>query len=94
MTVFYGPETAATRQCEHSKLGDDFCAECEVERIKERRYECFMEDHEPLPWTPGRCAGYAGRGSLLVHLFRCKRKSGHGLGGLFCAQHAKDYPPC
>lgn len=61
----------------------------EVERIKGRHYECFMEDHEPLPWTPGRCAGYAGRGSLALHLFRCKRRDGHGLEGLFCSQHAK-----
>jgi hypothetical protein len=60
-----------------------------VEKIKSRKYECFMEDHEPKAWSPGQCAGYAGRGSLLVHLFRCKRKDGHGLGGLFCPQHAK-----
>lgn len=60
-----------------------------IEKIKSRKYECFMEDHEPLSWTPGQCAGYAGRGSLLLHLFRCKRKSGHGLGGLFCHTHAK-----
>ena len=59
-----------------------------VERVKEREYECFIEDHEPLPWTPGRCAGYAGR---TLHLMRCKRKDGHGLGGLFCQQHAKDW---
>lgn len=57
-----------------------------VEKIKDRKYECFIEDHEPLPWTPGRCAGYAGRG---VHLMRCKRKDGWGIGGLFCAQHMK-----
>jgi len=61
----------------------------EIQRIKSRHYECFMEDHEPLPWTHGRCAGYAGRGSLALHLFRCKRRDGHGLGGLFCSQHAK-----
>lgn len=57
-----------------------------ADQIRQRQYECFIEDHEPKPWTPGQCAGYAGRGS---HLFRCKRKSGHGLEGLFCAQHAK-----
>ena len=28
MTCFYGPETVATRRCEHGKLGDDFCATC------------------------------------------------------------------
>lgn len=61
-----------------------------VARITARRYECFIEDHESKPWTPGQCAGFAGRGSLAVHLFRCKRKSGHGIGGLFCKQHAKD----
>jgi hypothetical protein len=60
-----------------------------IESIKARKYECFMEDHEPKPWTPGRCAGFAGSGSLAQHLFRCKRKDGHGLGGLFCSQHAK-----
>lgn len=60
-----------------------------AEKIKSRQYECFMEDHESKPWTPGRCAGYAGRGSLGLHLFRCKRKSGFGIEGLFCAQHAK-----
>jgi hypothetical protein len=48
-----------------------------------------MEDHADKPWTPGQCAGYAGRGSLALHLFRCKRNSGFGLGGLFCKQHAK-----
>jgi hypothetical protein len=57
-----------------------------VEKVKERKYECFIEDHEPLPWTPGRCAGYAGPG---CHLMRCKRRDGHGLGSLFCKQHAK-----
>lgn len=61
----------------------------EIERIKARQYECFMEDHEPLPWSAGRCAGYAGRGSLALHLFRCKRKGGYGVGDLFCSQHAK-----
>ena len=60
-----------------------------IEKIKNRKYECFMEDHEPLPWTPGRCASYAGGGSLVLHLFRCKRKDGHGIGNLFCKQHAK-----
>ena len=60
-----------------------------IERVKSREYECFMEDHDPKPWTPGRCAAYAGRGSLALHLFRCKRKSGFGLGELFCAQHAR-----
>lgn len=64
-------------------------SELSVEKIKSRQYECFMEDHEPKPWTPGQCAGFAGRGSLGLHLFRCKRKDGHGLGALFCAQHAK-----
>ena len=48
-----------------------------------------MEDHADKPWTPGQCAGYAGRGSLALHLFRCKRNSGFGPGGLFCRQHAK-----
>lgn len=61
-----------------------------IERVKTRRYECFMEDHEPLRWTPGRCAGFAGKGSLALHLFRCKRRDGHGLGNLFCRQHAGD----
>ena len=56
-----------------------------VDRIKARRYECFIEDHDSLPWTPGRCAGYAGR---TLHLMRCKRKDGHGVGRLFCHQHA------
>jgi hypothetical protein len=60
-----------------------------VEKIKARRYECFMEDHDSKPWTPGQCAGYAGRGSLATHLFRCKRKDGHGIGNLFCFRHAK-----
>jgi hypothetical protein len=55
------------------------------EQIKKRQYECFIEDHEPLPWSPGRCAGYAGRG---LHLMRCKRKDGYGVGGLSCKQHA------
>ena len=56
-----------------------------VERIKSRQYECFIEDHESLPWSPGQCADYAGRS---LHLMRCKRKDGYGLGGLFCRQHA------
>lgn len=92
MTVFYGPETAATRRCEHGKLGDEHCQACVIDDIKARRYECFIEDHQSLPWTPGRCADYAGRGSVALHLYRCKRKSGHGIGGLFCRQHAEHYP--
>lgn len=64
--------------------------EAAISRIKTREYECFIEYHEPKPWTPGRCAGYAGRGSIGLHLMRCKRKDGHGVGGLFCKQHAKD----
>ena len=59
-----------------------------IRSVKSRRYECFMEDHDEKTWTAGRCAGYIGRGSLSTHLFRCKRKSGHGLGGLYCKQHA------
>lgn len=61
----------------------------EIDRIKARHYECFMEDHDVKLWTPGQCAAFAGRGSLALHLFRCKRKWGYGLGGLFCKQHAK-----
>lgn len=60
-----------------------------IEKIKARRYECFFAEFDDKPWSPGRCAGYAGSGSKALHLFRCKRKDGHGLGGLFCAQHAK-----
>lgn len=60
-----------------------------VERIKKRQYECFIEDHEPKRWTPGQCADYAGRG---LHLMRCKRKDGYGIGSLFCKQHAKYAP--
>lgn len=59
------------------------------DRIMKRQYECFIEDHDPKPWTPGRCAGYAGRGSMALHLYRCKRRDGHGTAGLFCKQHAK-----
>ena len=59
-----------------------------TERIKQRHYECFIEDHESKPWTPGQCADYAGRG---LHLMRCSRRSGAGLGGLFCKQHGKRY---
>ena len=51
-----------------------------IEQIKDRKYECFMEDHEPKSWTPGLCAGFAGKGSRALHLFRCKRRSGHGIG--------------
>jgi hypothetical protein len=57
-----------------------------IDEIKSRHYECFIEDHESKPWTPGQCAGYAGR---TLHLMRCKRKDGNGIGGLFCKQHAK-----
>lgn len=57
-----------------------------IEKVKAREYECFYEDQEPKKWTEGRCAGYAGR---TLHLERCKRRSGHGLGGLFCKQHSK-----
>jgi hypothetical protein len=60
-----------------------------IEKIKSRKYECFIEDHEAKPWTPGQCAGYAGSGSLATHLMRCKRKDGYGTGKLFCSQHAK-----
>ena len=57
-----------------------------IERVKKRRYECFIEDHDDKPWTAGQCAGFAGR---TLHLMRCTRRSGYGLGGLFCKQHAK-----
>jgi hypothetical protein len=70
-------------------VSDKARAENEIACVKERRYECFIEDHESLPWTPGRCADYAGRG---LHLMRCKRQDGHGLAGLFCRQHAKWHP--
>lgn len=63
-----------------------------VAEIRKRQYECFMEGHEPKPWSPGQCAGWAGRGTRALHLFRCKRRDGHGLGALFCAQHAKHEP--
>jgi hypothetical protein len=56
-----------------------------IEEIMKRRYECFIEDHDSKAWTPGRCAGYAGP---RIHLFRCKRKDGYGIGKLFCKQHA------
>src|SRR5574337_309311 len=77
-------ETIAT-DCANTTADDKVAA---ITLIKERQYESFLEDHEPRPWTPGQCAGYAGRGSLALHLFRCKRRSGHGVGGLFCRQHA------
>jgi hypothetical protein len=70
-------------------MTDNYAFVPTVEGIKSRHYECFIEGHEPLRWSPGRCADYTGRN---VHLMRCKRKDGHGLGGLFCKQHAKDYP--
>jgi hypothetical protein len=57
-----------------------------IEQIKARHYECFIEDHESIPWTPGRCAGYLGRS---LYLIRCTRRDGHGIGGLFCRQHAE-----
>ena len=60
--------------------------ETSIESIKARKYECFIEDHEPRPWCPGRCAAYAGR---TLHLMRCKRKDGFGLGNLFCRQHSR-----
>jgi len=62
-----------------------------IDEIKQRHYECFMEDHEPKKWkdAPGQCAGYAGRGSLAMHLFRCKRRNGYGVGKLFCKQHSE-----
>jgi hypothetical protein len=63
----------------------------EIGKIKARRYECFIEDHEPKTWSEGQCAGYAGAGSLRLHLYRCKRKAGHGVGKLFCCQHAADF---
>ena len=60
--------------------------EDEIANIKSRHYECFIEDHESKPWTPGQCAGFAGR---TLHLMRCQRRDGHGVGGLFCRQHAQ-----
>jgi hypothetical protein len=61
-----------------------------INDIKARQYECFIEDHQSKPWTPGQCAGYAGR---TLHLMRCKRRDGHGLALLFCRQHAKGHSP-
>lgn len=60
-----------------------------IDHVKARKYECFIEDHEPKVWSTGRCAAYAGR---TLHLMRCKRKSGFGLGGLFCKQHESQTP--
>lgn len=57
-----------------------------AEQIKSRKYECFIEDHEPLAWDSSRCAAYAGRS---LHLIQCKKRLGHGAYGLFCLQHAK-----
>jgi len=57
-----------------------------IAQIKARHYECFIEDHESKPWTPGQCAGYVGSN---IHLMRCRRKSGHGIGCLFCREHAQ-----
>lgn len=60
-----------------------------VEKIKARHYECFIEDHEPKLWTAGQCAAFAGRS---LHLMRCKRKDGYGIGALFCRQHSSTQP--
>lgn len=58
-----------------------------IEEIKSRKYECFIEDHEPKTWSPGRCAGFSGRS---LNLMRCKKKDGQGLGKLFCRYHARE----
>jgi hypothetical protein len=42
----WGPETSDTRRCEHGKLGDDFCPEC---------------DDEP-EWLNPPCLGCGSRG--------------------------------
>ena len=53
-----------------------------------RQYECFMEDHDPKPWDAGPLRWLRRERPLGLHLFRCKRKSGHGADALFCRQHA------
>lgn len=89
MHVTYGGSTVLCFEAKEppttEERGDERAEK--IRKIKERHYECFIEDHESKPWTPGQCAAFAGRS---VHLMRCKRRDGHGLGGLFCRQHDKE----
>lgn len=57
-----------------------------AEQIRNRKYECFIEGHDPVSWDSSRCAAFAGRS---LHLIQCKKKLGHGAYGLFCTAHAK-----
>jgi hypothetical protein len=53
----WGPETSDTRRCEHGKLGDEHCPECdeeiesEDEKSRETRYDQIMRE-----WAVGRLA--------------------------------------
>lgn len=44
---------------------------------------------ETKAFDPTQCAGRAWGGWAFM---QCSRKPGHGLGGLFCKQHARAYP--
>ncbi len=33
MTVTYGPETSATYRCPHNKRADDYCFDCDTDRL-------------------------------------------------------------
>lgn len=60
-----------------------------IKEINNRTYQWFLEGHEPVQRNPDKCAAYVNYGTMWF--FRqCKRKHGHGLGGLFCKFHAKN----
>jgi hypothetical protein len=61
-----------------------------IDEIKGRRYE-RIEKHI-VPYDAGRCASYDQFGESSDSYEQCGFPPGHGLGGLFCKQHAKNNP--
>lgn len=59
-----------------------------IEEIRGRRYGDFE-------YKPDRCGAevyYSTESPDIFFPAQCYRKPGHGLGGLFCKQHAKNNP--
>lgn len=60
------------------------------ERIKEIRGRYYAPPAHMIPYNPSFCAGTVPNSEWPAP--QCRNKPGHGLGGLFCKQHAKNNP--
>lgn len=55
-----------------------------------RRYGQWAGHHRGVPEDVTRCVESVYDGGWVDH--QCTRHRGHGLNGLYCAQHAKRHP--